>query len=167
MLVRLLRELTLDLLGELDEGVKVLRNTLEFLLSEAAGGHRGGADADTRWGESRDVTGGGVLVAGDVDGLQDSLETGAIKSDGLQVKENHVAVGTTRDEIITHALEFVFEGLGVCDDLLLVEFILGGEGLLEGNRKSGDGVVVGTTLMTGEDTVGDIKFLLWMWMGAR
>jgi hypothetical protein len=64
-----------------------------------------------------------------------------------------VAVSSTRDEVVSHAAELLLEGLGVGNNLLLVELVLRREGLLESNGKSSDGVVVGTTLVTGEDTL--------------
>ena len=62
-----------------------------------------------------------------------------------------MAVGAVGDELVAELLELVLECLGVLDHLLLVLLELGGSGLLQGNSQSGDGVVVGTTLVTGED----------------
>lgn len=141
----------MDLLCQLNQGIEVLRNTLEFLFSEASSGHCGGTDTDAGWGQRRDVTRSGVLVAGDVDGLENGLETCSVELDGLEVEQNHVTVGTARDEVVTHACEFLLEGLSVGDDLLLVEFVFGGESLLESDSEGSNGVVVGSTLMAGED----------------
>jgi hypothetical protein len=62
-----------------------------------------------------------------------------------------VVVGTVGDELVVHALEGYLERLGILDDLLLVELEVLGLGLLERNCESGDGVVVGATLVTRED----------------
>lgn len=150
-LVGLLGQLTLDLLAELDADVDVVGNLGEVLLAETTRGHGGGTNTDTHGGEGRLVTRGGVLVAGNVDLLEDGLDTGTVQSEGLQVEQNHVVVGTTGDEGVAELLEGDLERLSVLDDLLLVLLELVGLSLLEGNSQSGDGVVVGTTLVTRED----------------
>lgn len=40
---------------------------------------------------------------------------------------------------------------------MLVELVLGGEGLLEGDGEGGDSMVVGSTLVAREDTVGHVS----------
>lgn len=62
-----------------------------------------------------------------------------------------MTVGTIRDKLVTKSLELRLKGLGILDHLLLVLPKFGGRSLLESNRKSGDGVVVGSTLVTRED----------------
>lgn len=69
-----------------------------------------------------------------------------------------MGVGTVRDELVALLLEDSLEGLGVGNNLLLVSLELGGGGLLEGNGKSGDGVVVGAALVPGED--GEVDLVL-------
>ena len=150
-LVGLLGELTLDLLAEVDGLVNVTGNALEVLLTHTTGGHGGGTDTDTAGGQSRLVTRDGVLVASNVDLLQDSLDTSTVQALLAEIDENHVAVSAVRDELVAQSLELVLESLGVLDDLLLVLLELGGSSLLEGNSKGGDGVVVGTTLVARED----------------
>lgn len=150
-LVGLLGEGSLGLLADLDGLVNVLGDALKLLLAEAAGGHGGGTDADTVGSEGALVTGDGVLVAGNVDLLKDGLETGTVELVLAEVDEDHVGVGTVGDELVAESLEGDLESLGVGDNLLLVGLEVRGLGLLEGDREGGDGVVVGTTLVTGED----------------
>ena len=152
-LVGLLGERILDLTGELDELIEVVGNPRKVGFSETTGGGGGGADTDTTGGERRLIAGDGVLVAGDVGSLEDGLDARTVELGGAQVDEDHVRVGTAGDELVSELLELNLKNLGVLDDLLLVGLELGGHGLLERNRKSGDGVVVGTTLVTREDTV--------------
>lgn len=150
-LVGLFGKLALDLLAEGDGLVNVAGNALEVLLAHATAGHSRRTDTDTAGGQRRLVTGDGVLVAGNVDLLQNGLNTGTIKALGAQVQEDHVAVSAVRDELVTESLELVLKSLGVLDNLLLVLLELGSVGLLQSNGESGDGVVVGAALVTGED----------------
>lgn len=62
-----------------------------------------------------------------------------------------MAVGTVGDELMAELLEFVLGSLGVLQNLLLVLLELRGGGLFEGNGQSGDGVVVGASLVARED----------------
>lgn len=62
-----------------------------------------------------------------------------------------MAVGSIGDESVAELLELLLDGLGILQDLFLVLLELGGIDLLEGNSQSSDGVVVRTTLVTGED----------------
>lgn len=158
LLVGLLGERSLDLLGELDGLIDVGGNLLEVGLAEATGGHSGGTNTETTGGKGALVTGNGVLVAGDVDLLKDELNTGTIDTNGAEVNEDHVGVSAVRDELVAELLELLLESLGVGNDLLLVLLELGGGSLLEGNGKSGDGVVVGATLVTRED--GEVDLVL-------
>lgn len=150
-LVALLGEGSLGVLADLDGLVNVLGDALKLLLAETTRGHGGGADTDAKRGEGALVAGNGVLVAGNVDQLEDSLETSAVKLVLAEVDEDHVAVGAVSDELVAKRLEAVLQGLGVGHDLLLVDLEVRGLGLLEGDGQSGDGVVVGTTLVAGED----------------
>lgn len=150
-LVVLLRQVGLDRLAELDGLVNVASNALEVVLAHTTGSHGGSTDSDTVRSQGRLVTRSGVLVASNVDLLEDSLNTSTVKSLRLQVDENHVVVGTTSDKSEAKLLELVLKGLGVVDDLLLVLSELVRLSLLEGDSKSSDGVVVRTTLVTRED----------------
>ena len=150
-LVGLLREVGLDLLAQLDDGVDVVGNLLELLLAETTRGHGRGTDADTHGGKGGLVTGGGVLVAGNVDLLEDSLDTGTVKIPLLEVDQDHVVVGTVSDELESKLLEGVLKLLGVLDDLLLIQLEVLSLSLLQGDGKRSDGVVVGSTLVTRED----------------
>jgi hypothetical protein len=150
LLVGLLGKLSLDRLADRDSLVDVTGNALEVLLAHTTGGHGGSTDTDTAGGQGRLVTGNGVLVASNVDLLEDSLNTGAVDL-AAKVNEDHVAVSAVGHELVAEGLELGLKSLGVLDDLLLVLLELRGVDLLEGNSESGDGVVVGTTLVTGED----------------
>ena len=150
-LVGLLGEGSLLLLADLDGLVNVLGDTLELLLTETTRSHGGGTDTDTARGKGGLVAGDGVLVAGNVDLLKDGLNTGTVEVVLEKVNKDHVAVSAVRDELVAEALEGVLQGLGVGDNLLLVGLEVGAGSLLQGNSQSGDGVVVGTTLVTRED----------------
>lgn len=150
-LVGLLGESSLLLLADLDSLVNVLADALELLLTEATRSHGRGTDTDTARGEGGLVTGDGVLVAGNVDLLKHSLNTGTVKVVLAEVNEDHVAVSTVRDELVAEGLEGVLKGLGVGDDLLLVSLEVRAGGLLQGNSQGSDGVVVRATLVAGED----------------
>ena len=150
-LVGLLGKLRLDTLADLDNLVNVASNALEVLLTHATAGHGGGTNTDATGRESRLVTGGRVLVASNVDLLQDSLSTGAIQTLVAKAQQNHVAVSAVSNELVAQLLEFVLNRLGVLEDLSLVGLEFRSVCLLEGNSKSSDGVVVRTTLVTGED----------------
>lgn len=150
-LVGLLRESSLLLLADLDSLIDVLADTLKLLLSEATRSHGGGTNTDTARGESRLVTGDGVLVASNVDLLKHGLNTGTVQVVLAKVDEDHVAVGSVRHELVAEGLESVLQGLGVGDNLLLVGLEVGAGSLLQGNSQSSDGVVVRATLVTGED----------------
>ena len=150
-LVGLLGKLRLDTLADLDNLVNVASNALEVLLTHATAGHGGGTNTDATGRESRLVTGGRVLVASNVDLLQDSLSTGAIQTLVAKAQQNHVAVSAVSNELVAQLLEFVLNRLGVLENLSLVGLEFRSVCLLEGNSKSSDGVVVRTTLVTGED----------------
>lgn len=142
---------SLSLKADLDGLVNVLDDALKVLLSEATAGHGRGTNTDTARSQSALVSGNGVLVAGNVDLLEDSLNTGTIKAELTKIEEDHVAVSAVSNELVAELFELDLEGLGVGDDLLLVGLELRGLSLLEGNSQSGDGVVVRTTLVTRED----------------
>jgi hypothetical protein len=150
-LVGFLGKLALDLLRELDDGVDVARDALEVLLAETTRCHGRRADADAHGCERGLVTRGGVLVAGDVDLLEDGLDARAVELDGLEVDEHHMVVSAASDERIAELGEGNLESLRVGDNLFLVGLEVVGLGLLEGHGEGGDGVVVGASLVAGED----------------
>jgi len=157
-LVVALGQRRLHLLADLDALVDVRGHPLEVVLAKATAGHGRGTDAETAGGQGRLVAGDRVLVAGNVDLLQDRLNTSTVKALGAEVEEDHVRVGSISDKLVAELLELGLQSLGVLDDLLLVLLEFGGSGLLEGNSKRGDGVVVGTTLVTREDGEVDGAF---------
>lgn len=69
-----------------------------------------------------------------------------------------MAVSSVSNECVPKFLQLFLNSLGVLEDLLLVLLELGGIDLLEGNGQGGDGVVVGATLMAGED--GEVDWVL-------
>jgi hypothetical protein len=150
-LVGLLGESSLLLLADLDSLVNVLADALELLLTEATRSHGRGTDTNTARGEGGLVTGDGVLVAGNVDLLENGLNTGTVQVVLAEVNKDHVAVSTVRNELVAEGFEGILKGLGVGDDLLLVSLEVRAGGLLEGNSQGSDGVVVRATLVTGED----------------
>lgn len=154
-LVGFLGELGLDLLANLDTIVNVAGNALEVILAHSSAGHGWSTNPDTHGGKGRLVARSGVLVAGNVDLLKDGLNSGTVKGLWLQVEENHVVIGSTGDKGVVAVLELALESFGILLDLLLVLYELRGLGLLECDGKGGDSVVVGTTLVTGEDTEVD------------
>lgn len=149
---------SLSLNADLDGLVNVQGDALKVLLSEATAGHGRGTNTDTTRSQSALVSGNSVLVAGNVDLLKDSLNTGAIKVELTKVEEDHVAVSAISNELVAELLELDLQGLGVGDNLLLVGLELRGLSLLEGNSQSSDGVVVRTTLVARED--GEVDRLL-------
>lgn len=146
-----LRQGSLSLDADLDGLVNVLGNTLKVLLSEATAGHGRSTNADTARGQGALVSGDGVLVASNVDLLENGLNTGTVEAELTKVEEDHVAVSSISNKLVAELLELDLESLGVGDDLLLVGLELGGLSLLEGNSQGSDGVVVGATLVTRED----------------
>lgn len=157
-LVGLLGESGLDLLAELDALVNVVGDALKVGLAEATRSHGRGTNTETTGSKGALVAGNSVFVAGDVDLLKESLNTGTVEAEGAEVEENHVRIGTARDESVAESLELVLKSLSVRDDLLLVGLELGVSSLLEGNSESGDGMVVRTTLVTRED--GEVDLVL-------
>ena len=149
--VGLLRQIGLDLLAQLDHSVDVVGDLLEVLLAETTRGHGRGTNTDTHGSKGGLVTGSGVLVARNVDLLKDGLDTSTVEVPLLQVDQNHVVVGTVSDELEFELLEGGLKLLGVLDDLLLVQLKVLRLSLLEGNGERSDGVVVGSTLVAGED----------------
>jgi hypothetical protein len=132
-LVSLLWKFGLLALADLNCLVNVSCNTLEVGFTQSTAGHSGSANADTAWGEGGLVTRDGVLVACNVDLFKDGLNSGTIKGKWTQVKEDHVAVGSVGYELMIELLEFLFECLGILDDLFLVLLEFWSCGLLESN----------------------------------
>lgn len=150
-LVGLLGQALLDVNGKVDGLVNVANNALKVLLTETTGGHGGSTNTDTTGNKSRLVTGNRVLVEGNVDSLTDSLDTSTVNALVTERDKDHVRVSTVRNELVGLGLELSLKNLGVLEDEGLVLLELGGLGLLKSNGKSSDGVVVGTTLVAGED----------------
>lgn len=134
-----------------------IRYTRKVLLIETAGGHGGGADAQATGGKSGLVAWHGVLIGGYAYEFEHALDAGAVDALGLEVNQNQVVVGASRNDGVAEAVlllgfaEAGGEGLGVGEDLALVGAELGGLSLLKRDGQGGNGVVVGTALVAGED----------------
>lgn len=164
LLTSLLGRLANDLVEASSNGdstVNNIGNTDEVILSEASRGHGGSSHAEATRDESRAVTRDGVLVGSNSNELKDSLNTATINTMGLKIGENKVVIGTAADQAVAQtSLALVVtkslgESLGVGQNLGLVGVEIGSLSLLQGNSKSGDGMVVGTTLVAREDGVVD------------
>jgi hypothetical protein len=158
LLVGLFGQLALHVLADLDALINVISDSDKVGLAHTTTRHGWSTDSDAAWGKSGLVTWNRVLVAGDVDLLEDGLDTSTIHGIWSQVEEDHVAVCSVGDELVATLLELNLEGFGVLDNVLLVLLEFRGHGLVQGNGKSGDGVVVGTTLVAGED--GEVDWAL-------
>lgn len=89
-LVGLLWQPTLDLDGELDQGINKPSNPDKCLVSKSSRSHSRGSDTETTGRKSRLITWDRVLVAGNVSCLENRLNTSTIELLWAKVKENHV-----------------------------------------------------------------------------
>ena len=151
LLIRLFRQLVLNLLSQLDALINVPNNALEILLAHATARHGRSTDTNTLRRERRLITRSSVLVASDVDLLQHSLDSGTIEADWLEVEEDHVVVCALCDELVAALLEGLLELLGVLDDLFLILLELWRLSLLQRDGEGSNGVVVWSTLVAWED----------------
>lgn len=143
--------LAVGLLGNGDSAIDEASNLLKVLLVQSTGGHGGGSNTDTSGNHGRFVTGNSILVRGNVDQLEDTLDASTVNALGAEVDQDQVSVGTARGHLVTELGEGRGKGLAVLQHLLLILLEGGILGLLEGNGQGGDGVVVGASLVTGED----------------
>jgi hypothetical protein len=150
-LVIALGQCTLHLLADLDALVNVRRDSLEVFLAETTAGHGWSTDTDTAWGESGLITWDGVLVASNVDLLQNGLNTGTIKCLRSKVKEDHVGISSVGNELVAELLELNLECFGILNNLLLILLEFRCSGLLQSNSKGGDGVIMRSTLVAWKD----------------
>lgn len=143
--------------GDGDGAVNNVGDADKVVLAEAAGCHGGGAHAKTAGDEGGTVARDGVLVGSNADELEDSLNAAAIDTVGLQISEDKVVVGAAADNAVSETAfalvvtEALGEGFSVGENLGLIGVEVGSLGLLEGHGESGDGVVVRTALVAGED----------------
>lgn len=150
-LVGFLREGTLNVLADLDTLVNVLGNALKVTLAETTARHGWCTDTDTAGGQSALVTGNRVLVASNVDLLKNSLKTSTVQAVLAKVNKHHVAVSSVGDELVTKSFESLLQSLCIGYNFLLIRLKFRCLSLLQGNGQGSNGVVVRTTLMTGED----------------
>ncbi|KAI6753365.1 hypothetical protein HG531_005534 [Fusarium graminearum] len=137
--------------SDLHAAVHNIGHALKVLAVEAPRRHGGRSQTETARLQRRAVTRHGVLVTRYANEFKHALHTRAVDTLGLEVHENEVVVGAARDKRVAEVSELVGHGLGVCEDLFLVVLELRCLGLLEGDSEGGDGVVVRTALVAGED----------------
>jgi hypothetical protein len=87
--------------------------------------------------------------------ITDLLNLGTGEAKRAEVPENKVVVGTVSLELVALRGELGSDGPAVGDDLGGVLLEGGGSDLLERDGDTGDGVVVRSTLASGEDGVVD------------
>jgi len=133
--------LLLSLEGDLDGSVEEVGDDLHVLLGHRSTGQSGQTDTDTTGNLSRGVSGNGVLVDGDVALVTDLLDLGSGQTQGSQVPENQVVVGTVSLELVLVAGQDLGDGSSVGNDLLGVNLEGGVGSLLEGNGDTGNGLV--------------------------
>lgn len=147
--------LTVGFLGDLDSAVNETSNLGKVLLVQTTGSHGRGTDTDTTGNHGRLVTGNSVLVGGNVDQLEDTLNTGTVNALGAEIDQDQVGVSAARGHLVAKLGESIGKGLAVGQNLVLVLLEGLGLGLLQGNGQGSNGVVVGTTLVTREDRLVD------------
>ena len=150
-LVVTLGQSILDLPADLDTLVDVISDSLEISLAEASAGHGWCSDTDAVRRKSGFVAWNRVLIACNVDLLQDCLNTCTVKGSVTEIKKDHVRVGPIGNKLVTELLEFNLECLSILHNLLLVLLKLRCGRLLESDSQGRNGVVVGSTLMAGKD----------------
>lgn len=89
-----------DVEGDLYAAVDKVRDLDKVLLDEAAGGERGGADAEAAGDEGLEVAGDAVLVEGDPRVVQDALDARAVDALGAEVEEDEVVLRAARHEVV-------------------------------------------------------------------
>lgn len=140
-----------------DHAVDPAGDLVHLLVPEAARGRRRRADAHAAGdhraeGLKRD----GVAVDGDAGLVERDLRLFAGHAFAGQVDEDQVVVGAAGDEAEAFLHHLLGKVLAVADDVLLVDFELGLEGLGEGDGFRGDDVHEGAALHAGED--GGVEF---------
>jgi hypothetical protein len=96
-----------------------------------------------------------ILVERNVRQITDLLDLRAGQTERAEVPEDEVVVRAIGLKLVALGGELGSDGPAVGDDLGSVLLESGGSDLLEGDGDTGDGVVVGSTLASGEDGVVD------------
>lgn len=138
-------------MADLDGLVDIVGDTLEVFLTHTTAGHGRGTDTDTAWSQGRLISRDRVLVASDVDLLEDGFDTGTIETGWSEIQKDHMAVSAISHKLVVKLLKLGLHSFGVLDNLFLVFLESWSICLLQGNSQGGDCVVVGTTLVTRED----------------
>ena len=94
-------------------------------------------------------------VDGDADEVAELLELAAGQAQRTEIPENQVVIGTLGLQLVATGNELLAESLRVGDDLLRVRLPCWLRRLKESSSDAGNGIVVGTTLASGEDSVVD------------
>lgn len=155
VLHQLAASLGLDSESNLHNAVQEVANLDKVGLLEGARGQGRGSETNTTGSDGRDITADRVLVEGDLGNVADALDLGAGELEGAKIPEDQVVVRTVGLDLVAVADQVGGKGLRVGNDLLGIELELGAGGLLEGNGDGGNGVVVGTSLDGGEDSLVD------------
>jgi hypothetical protein len=150
--------LGLDLERDLDGAMNVLSHLLEVLLLEVPRGEGGSANPDASRGQSAGVTVNRVLVQADAGVLADLLDLAASEPKRAEIKQDEVVVSAISDQLVSLSHKSLGEGTGVLLDLGAVLLELWSGCLLQGICHSSNGIVVGSTLVCGED--GEVDTLL-------
>ena len=134
-----------------------LAHFLHLRLLEAPGGDGGRAEPQAA-GLLRPpgIRGHGVLVGGDMQGVQPDLQFLAAQIHILQVHQHQVVVGAAGDQLQTAVHQRLGQGGGVGHDLVLIGLEIRAEDLSEGHGLGGDDVHQGAALNAGEDGAVDL-----------
>ena len=104
---------------------------------------------------SGSITADGVLVDNDANVVANLFRLGASEANGAQVPEDEVVVGTLSLQTVTFAVELGGQYTSVVYNLLGVCLPGGLSNLEKGSGDAREGVIVGTTLAGGENSVVD------------
>ncbi len=147
--------LLLQLQADLDSTVQEPGDRLEIFLLQASRSKCCSSDTDTTRDLSGSVTADGVLVDNDASVVANLFRLGASEANGAQVPEDEVVVGTLSLQTVTPAMELSGQHTSVVHDLLGVSLPGGLSNLEKGGGDAREGVIVGTTLAGGENSVVD------------
>mmetsp|Transcript_9141 Transcript_9141/g.30474 ORF Transcript_9141/g.30474 Transcript_9141/m.30474 type:complete len:236 (+) Transcript_9141:409-1116(+) len=150
----------LELHRDLDGPVNKTNNFLKVFLDKSTAGHSRGSHTEAMRNQSTLVARHGVLVAVNVAQFQNPLDTSSINPLVSEIDEDQMVFCSTRNQVISTCSQGLSHGRRVLDNLLLVGLELRGGCLLQCNGESADGVVVRTSLQTGENSLVDSLFIV-------